>query len=120
MHRISTPIIRHPLANIESKLPLTATLSCPLTVHDRLGDYRYFGQLLECIDFNWYAVEATDYREGNYPHFKVILESEANGDGRLLRGEIMTITGIMVGRLRSKRLRPHVVAPVRPSIMDGF
>ncbi|KAI2733470.1 hypothetical protein CBS147332_485 [Penicillium roqueforti] len=42
----------------------------------------------------------------------VILESEANGDGRLLRGEIMTITGIMVGRLRSKRLRPHVVAPM--------
>ncbi|KAI2682854.1 hypothetical protein CBS147355_1994 [Penicillium roqueforti] len=84
----------------------------PSGQYRELGDYRYFGQLLECIDFNWYAVEATDYREGNYPHFKVILESEANGDGRLLRGEIMTITGIMVGRLRSKRLRPHVVAPM--------
>ncbi|KAF9252396.1 hypothetical protein CBS147333_256 [Penicillium roqueforti] len=62
----------------------------PSGQYRELGDYRCFGQLLECIDFN----------------------CEANGDGRLLRGEIMTITGIMAGRLRSKRLRAHVVAPM--------
>lgn len=42
-----------------------------------------------------------------------MLESDAFGDDRLLRGEIMTITDIMAARLRTKSLRPHIVAPVR-------
>lgn len=118
MHRRSTPITPRPLAHIESMLPLTATLSCLLTVHDRIGDYR-FGQLLECIDFNWYAVSVTNYPAGNFPHFKVILESDVNGDDRLLRGEIITITDIMAARLRTKTLRPHIVAPVRLPMVDS-
>ncbi|KAJ5491893.1 hypothetical protein N7453_009990 [Penicillium expansum] len=76
-----------------------------------IGDYK-FGQLLECIDFNWYAVSVADYPAGNYPHFKVIVESDVNGDDRLLRGEIMTITDIMAARLRTKSLRPHIIAPL--------
>ncbi|KAE8154999.1 hypothetical protein BDV25DRAFT_146821 [Aspergillus avenaceus] len=80
-------------------------------VYREIGDYK-FGQLLECIGFNWYAVSVTDYPAGNYPHFKAILESEAIGDDRLLRGEIMTITDIMATRLRTKSLRPHIVAPI--------
>ncbi|KAJ5969732.1 hypothetical protein N7501_005980 [Penicillium viridicatum] len=43
---------------------------------------------------------------------KVILESDVNGGDRLLRGEIMTITDIMAARLRTKSLRPHIVAPI--------
>lgn len=118
MHWRNTPITLRPLAHIESTLPLTATLSCLLTViHDRIGDYR-FGQLLECIDFNWYAVSVADYPAGNYPHFKVIVESDVNGDDRLLRGEIMAITNIMAARLRTKSLRPHIVAPVRPPMVN--
>ncbi|KAE8349395.1 hypothetical protein BDV28DRAFT_141316 [Aspergillus coremiiformis] len=76
-----------------------------------LGDYP-FGQLLESSDFHWYAVSITDYHSGNFPHCKVIVESGVNGDDRLLRGEIMTITDIMYGRLNTKALRPHIVAPV--------
>ncbi|KAJ5584402.1 uncharacterized protein N7459_004202 [Penicillium hispanicum] len=76
-----------------------------------IGDYK-FGQLLECVEFNWYAVSVTDYSAGNRPHFKAILESEAYGDDRLLRGEIMTITDMMAGRLRTKSLHPHIVAPM--------
>lgn len=93
-------------------------LSCLLTVDDRIRDYR-FGQLLESIVFHWYAVSVADYLAGNYPHFKVMLESDANGDDRLLRGEIMTITDIMTTRLRSKSLGSHIVAPVRqPPMVD--
>ncbi|RAH67365.1 uncharacterized protein BO66DRAFT_422169 [Aspergillus aculeatinus CBS 121060] len=77
-----------------------------------IGDYK-FGQLLEATGFNWYAVSVTDYWTGNYPHFKVMLESDAIGDeNKLLRGEIMTITDIMAARLRTKSLRPHIVAPI--------
>lgn len=90
----------------------------PLTIHDRIGDYR-FGQLLECIDFNWCAVSVADYQPVNRPHFKVMLASDVNGDNRLLRGEIMTITDIMAARLRTKSLRPHIVAPVRPPMVDS-
>ncbi|RAK79452.1 uncharacterized protein BO72DRAFT_457114 [Aspergillus fijiensis CBS 313.89] len=75
-----------------------------------IGEYK-FGQLLEAARFNWYAVSVTDYWTGNCPHFKVMLESDAFGDDRLLRGEIMTITDIMAARLRTKSLRPHIVAP---------
>ncbi|GLA90878.1 hypothetical protein AtubIFM57143_000485 [Aspergillus tubingensis] len=41
-----------------------------------------------------------------------MLESEAIGDGRLLRGEIMTITDIMAARLRTRSLRSHIIAPM--------
>ncbi|KKK24735.1 hypothetical protein ARAM_007177 [Aspergillus rambellii] len=86
--------------------------SPPLSgIYREIGDYK-FGQLLECIGFNWYAVSVTDYPLGNYPHFKAILESEAIGDDRLLRGEIMTITDIMATRLKTKSLRQHIVAPM--------
>lgn len=44
---------------------------------------------------------------------KAIVENDVIGDNRLLRGEIMTITDIMRVRLRSKTLRPHIVAPVQ-------
>lgn len=113
-----TPITLRPLAYIEITLPFTATLSCLLTVHDRIGDYK-FGQLLECIEFNWYAVSVTEYPAENYPHFKAILESDVNGDDRLLRGQITTITDIMAARLRTKSLRPHIVTPVRPPMVDS-
>ncbi|PYH87015.1 hypothetical protein BO82DRAFT_600 [Aspergillus uvarum CBS 121591] len=76
-----------------------------------IGDYK-LGQLLEAAGFNWYAVSVTDYWTGNYPHFKVMLESDAVGDDRLLRGEIMTITDLMAVRLRTKSLHPHIVAPI--------
>ncbi|OJK00174.1 hypothetical protein ASPACDRAFT_60025 [Aspergillus aculeatus ATCC 16872] len=63
--------------------------------------------------FNWYVVSVTDYWAGNHPHFKVMLESDAIGnESKLLRGEIMTITDIMAARLRTKSLRPHIVAPI--------
>ncbi|PYI16464.1 hypothetical protein BO99DRAFT_390659 [Aspergillus violaceofuscus CBS 115571] len=77
-----------------------------------IGDYK-FGQLLEATGFNWYAASVTDYWAGNRPYFKVMLESDAIGDeSKLLRGEIMTITDIMAARLRTKSLRPHIVAPI--------
>ncbi|KAJ5177574.1 uncharacterized protein N7500_000273 [Penicillium coprophilum] len=78
-----------------------------------IGDYN-FGQLLEGVDFNWYAVSVTDYPEGNYPHFKVVLESEVDRDDRLLRGEIMTIADIMTARLKPQLPLEHTIAPVRP------
>lgn len=87
-----------------------------LTIHGRLGDDK-FGILLECIGFNWQALSATDYWATDYPHFKVIVESRAIGDNRLLRGEVMTITDIMATRLREKPLRPHIIAPVRPPLL---
>ncbi|GKZ40207.1 hypothetical protein AbraIFM66950_003407, partial [Aspergillus brasiliensis] len=68
--------------------------SPPSGAYREIGDHK-FGQLLESIGFNWYAVSVTEYPKGNYPHFKAMLESEAIGDDRLLRGEIMTITDIM-------------------------
>jgi hypothetical protein len=121
MHGGSTHITLRPLGNIESTLPLTPILSFGvglLTFHDRIGDYK-FGQLLECVDFNWYAVSVTDYPKGTYPHFKVIVESEVNGDDRLLRGEIMTITDIMTARLKTDVLNQHIVVPVGPFIVDS-
>ena len=102
-------------ANIESVLSLPSATSFRVKIlieSDRIGDYK-FGQLLECIKFNWEAVSVTDYLGSNYPHFKVMLASDAMGDDRLLRGEIVTITDIMAARLRTKSLRPHIVAPVR-------
>ncbi|GLB05464.1 hypothetical protein AtubIFM57258_000753 [Aspergillus tubingensis] len=83
----------------------------PSSIYREIGDYK-FGQLLESVGFNWYAVTVTEYPEGNYPHFKAILESEAIGDSRLLRGEIMTITDIMAARLRTRSLRSHIIAPM--------
>ncbi|PWY95952.1 hypothetical protein BO94DRAFT_455239 [Aspergillus sclerotioniger CBS 115572] len=83
----------------------------PSGQYREMGDYR-FGQLLECITFNWEAIAVTDYQDGKYPHFKAMVASEAMGDDRLLRGEIMTITDIMAARLRTKSLRPHIVAPI--------
>ncbi|GKZ80055.1 hypothetical protein AnigIFM56816_004270 [Aspergillus niger] len=83
----------------------------PFGVYREIGDFK-FGQLLECFGFNWYAVSVTDYPEQNHPHMKAIVENDVIGDNRLLRGEIMTITDIMRGRLRSKTLRPHIVAPM--------
>ncbi|GLA22770.1 hypothetical protein M752DRAFT_329032 [Aspergillus phoenicis ATCC 13157] len=83
----------------------------PSGIYREIGDYK-FGQLLESVGFNWYAVSVTEYPEGNYPHFKAMLESEAIGDNRLLRGEIMTITDIMAARLRTRSLRPHINAPL--------
>ncbi|OOF97551.1 hypothetical protein ASPCADRAFT_129231 [Aspergillus carbonarius ITEM 5010] len=83
----------------------------PSGQYREIGDYK-FGQLLECIKFNWEAVSVTDYLGSNYPHFKVMLASDAMGDDRLLRGEIVTITDIMAARLRTKSLRPHIVAPI--------
>ncbi|OQE15549.1 hypothetical protein PENFLA_c031G04856 [Penicillium flavigenum] len=77
----------------------------PSGAYREIGGYR-FGQLLEYIGFNWYAVSVTDYHAGNYPHFKVILEIEAIGDDRLLRGEIMTITDIMAARLKDQVAPP--------------
>ncbi|PYH45591.1 uncharacterized protein BP01DRAFT_373842 [Aspergillus saccharolyticus JOP 1030-1] len=86
--------------------------SPPLSgIYREIGDYK-FGQLLDCIGFNWYAVSVTDYPAGNYPHFKVMLESEAIGDDRLLRGEIITITDIMATRLKTSSLRQHTIAPM--------
>lgn len=117
-------------ASIRTTLPLACIASKPLLVYPasklvfslffryRIGDFK-FGQLLECFGFNWYAVSVTDYPEQNYPHMKAIVENEVIGDNRLLRGEIMTITDIMRGRLRSKTLRPHIVAPVQSS-PDGL
>ncbi|KAJ5951871.1 uncharacterized protein N7479_010284 [Penicillium vulpinum] len=83
----------------------------PSGVYREIGDYK-FGQLLECIGFNWYAVSVTDYPARNYPHFKVVLESEVIADDRLLRGEIITITDIMAARLRTKSLHQHIIAPM--------
>lgn len=57
----------------------------------------------------------TDYPGENLPHIKAIVENDAIGDDKLLRGEIMTITDIMKARLRSNTLRPHIVAPVQSS-----
>lgn len=51
-------------------------------------------------------------RMNRYPHMKCFMESEAAGDDQLLRGELITIINIMAGRLNTKSLRPHVVAPV--------
>ncbi|OQE44794.1 hypothetical protein PENCOP_c002G08485 [Penicillium coprophilum] len=48
----------------------------------------------------------------NYPHFKVVLESEVNGDDRLLRGEIMTITNVMTARLKPELPSEHLIAPI--------
>lgn len=61
----------------------------------------------------------TDYPDENLPHIKAIVENDAIGDGRLLRGEIMTITDIMRARLGSNTLRLHIVAPVQ-SFSDRF
>ncbi|RAL00824.1 uncharacterized protein BO80DRAFT_356032 [Aspergillus ibericus CBS 121593] len=83
----------------------------PSGQYRQIGDYK-FGQLLECITFSWEAVSVTDCSGGNYPHFKAMVLSDAMGDGRLLRGEIMTITDIMAARLRTKSLRPHIIAPM--------
>ncbi|GLA93930.1 hypothetical protein AtubIFM57143_000783 [Aspergillus tubingensis] len=83
----------------------------PYGVYREIGDFK-FGQLLECGKFNWYAVSVTDYPDENLPHIKAIVENDAIGDGRLLRGEIMTITDIMRARLRSNTLRLHIVAPM--------
>ncbi|GFN10638.1 hypothetical protein AtubIFM55763_009564 [Aspergillus tubingensis] len=83
----------------------------PYGVYREIGDFK-FGQLLECGKFNWYAVSVTDYPDENLPHIKAIVENEAIGDGRLLRGEIMTIKDIMRARPRSNTLRLHIVAPM--------
>ncbi|GKZ20232.1 hypothetical protein AbraIFM66951_001439 [Aspergillus brasiliensis] len=66
----------------------------PSGIYREIGDYK-FGQLLES-----YRVQLA------------MLESEAIGDDRLLRGEIMTITDIMAARLRTKSLRLHIIAPM--------
>ncbi|PWY84809.1 hypothetical protein BO70DRAFT_313017 [Aspergillus heteromorphus CBS 117.55] len=78
---------------------------------DQLGDYK-FGLLLECIGFSWEAAAVTELADPTIPHIKAMLISDAMGDERLLRGEIMTITDIMATRLRTKTFRPHVVAPI--------
>lgn len=55
-------------------------------------------------------------RDEPLPHMKCMMESELDGDDRLLRGELVAIIRTMATRLRTRSLRPHVMAPVNPSL----
>lgn len=40
------------------------------------------------------------------------VEGVDDDNGKLTRGEIISITKVMIARLNTKSLRPHVIAPV--------
>ncbi|RAK99754.1 uncharacterized protein BO80DRAFT_465779 [Aspergillus ibericus CBS 121593] len=46
------------------------------------------------------------------PHMKCLLANDIPGDDQLTRGELICTVNLMVGRLHTRHLRPHVVAPV--------
>ncbi|PWY87804.1 hypothetical protein BO94DRAFT_565698 [Aspergillus sclerotioniger CBS 115572] len=74
-------------------------------------------------DFNFEAMFENDYywhvsftartrMDINLPHMKCLIANDITGDDRLTRGELISIVNIMVGRLHTRHLRPHVIAPV--------
>ncbi|PYI00547.1 hypothetical protein BO78DRAFT_329788 [Aspergillus sclerotiicarbonarius CBS 121057] len=71
-----------------------------------------FGALFETSYFWKVSSTCTALAKESLPHMKCLMESDAVGDERLLRGELITIINIMTGRLNTKSLRPHVLAPV--------
>ncbi|KAJ5788636.1 hypothetical protein N7457_003626 [Penicillium paradoxum] len=117
---------RHTLASIEHQIKQTprqhvesSDLKTPGICHFPLsveGDSehrpRFFQSYHEELPLPQTEKEDKMLEFEPYPHCKAILESEAIGDDRLLRGEIMTITDIMAARLRTKSLRLHIFAPM--------
>ncbi|KAF5864251.1 hypothetical protein ETB97_008248 [Aspergillus alliaceus] len=82
-----------------------------------------FGNLFESLEtgYHWKVhrtcLALTTFRMSTgsdepLPHIKCLIESEAISDDRLLRGELMAIIKIMIGRLDTKSLDTHIVAPV--------
>ncbi|KAB8257904.1 hypothetical protein BDV32DRAFT_126626 [Aspergillus pseudonomiae] len=72
------------------------------------------GELAEYSKYYWTA-SFTGFALPTHeplPHMKCLIHSEATGDNRLLRGELIAIVKIMTARLNTKSLRPHTVAPV--------
>ncbi|RAK96359.1 uncharacterized protein BO80DRAFT_392121 [Aspergillus ibericus CBS 121593] len=72
------------------------------------------GILAEVNNHHWHVslICSAPAVTGPLPHVKCLMESEATGDNRLLRSEIVAIIQTMVARLNTKSLRPHIVAPV--------
>ncbi|KAE8153053.1 hypothetical protein BDV25DRAFT_137294 [Aspergillus avenaceus] len=80
--------------------------------HINWGDMN-FGDLFD-LDYNWtVSFTCPAPVDTGLPHMKCIMDTtDINGDDRLTQGELISIINIMVGRLKTKSLRPHVVAPV--------
>ncbi|PYI05894.1 hypothetical protein BO78DRAFT_397749 [Aspergillus sclerotiicarbonarius CBS 121057] len=75
------------------------------------GDFN-FDELFE-PDYFWHvSLTCRTRMDINLPHMKCLLANDIPGDDRLTRGELISIVNIMVGRLHTKHLRPHVLAPV--------
>ncbi|KAH8423130.1 uncharacterized protein LDX57_000886 [Aspergillus melleus] len=80
-----------------------------------LSEPKYFWQVsftcLTSTKFDRYFRPVLGPNEA-LPHVKCMMESDSVEDDRLLRGEIITIIQIMAGRLNTKSVRAHVMAPV--------
>ncbi|PYI01199.1 hypothetical protein BO78DRAFT_464824 [Aspergillus sclerotiicarbonarius CBS 121057] len=72
------------------------------------------GTLAEVNNHHWHVslICSAAAVDEPLPHMKCLMESEATGDDRLLRSEIVAIIKTMVARLNTKSLRPHLMAPV--------
>nr|KMM68380.1 hypothetical protein CPAG_04709 [Coccidioides posadasii RMSCC 3488] len=73
-----------------------------------------FGQLMD-ISKNprWQVHAAWNMPQAKVPHMKVLMYSGIIGnEHELFRGELLAIIDVMCGRLNTRSLRSHIIAPV--------
>lgn len=70
--------------------------------------------LCEFSSPEWIAegVEGDDKEYEPFPHLRFGISHDTNGDNRLLRGELLAIMRLMMGRFRPKAFANHCVIPV--------
>lgn len=61
----------------------------------------------------WQVQAAWNISHATVPHMKVLMYSGIIGNkDKLFRGELLAVIDVMYGRLNTKSLRPHTIAPV--------
>ncbi|KAK2768593.1 hypothetical protein FQN54_000449 [Arachnomyces sp. PD_36] len=85
----------------------------PGSFYTNFGDFN-FGQLLDTSNRPHWQVEAAwNMPRVAAPHMKVLMRSNITGnENELFRGELVAVADVMRGRLHTKSLRPHMIAPV--------
>ncbi|RFU27743.1 hypothetical protein B7463_g8604, partial [Scytalidium lignicola] len=78
-----------------------------------IGDFHATKPLAEFNTTSEWRVEGLgeDFKQ-RYLHIQCVVAHNIDGDDKLLRGELLTLTRIMKGRLKTGKFRHHVVAPV--------
>ncbi|KAE8348156.1 hypothetical protein BDV28DRAFT_164984 [Aspergillus coremiiformis] len=98
----------------EEELEMSHLAECDYAIYDHKMDELHLKDLAEPshhrqVSFPYSASTVAM----PLPHMKCMIESEVDGDDRLLRGELVAIINTMITRLHTKSRRPRTVAPTK-------